>query len=234
MQIVILAWWLGTRLRPITETIPKPMVEVNNKPFLEYQILMLKKYWFKKILMLIGYKGEMIENYFQDGEKYWVKIEYSYEGDELLWTWWAIRNAYSKLEDNFIVINGDTYLDYDYHHMIDLYQKSDLAWYFTVLNNVKYDKSNPNLNNNLRVENGLVKDYIKGINDPKFKYSDSGVYLLHKKILETVVPHQKQSLESDVLMPRIKKWLIGAFEVNALFYDIGTFERLELFKNVIV
>ncbi|HMT27232.1 MAG TPA: sugar phosphate nucleotidyltransferase, partial [Candidatus Absconditabacterales bacterium] len=177
MQIVILAGGLGTRLRPITETIPKPMVEVNNKPFLEYQILMLKKYGFKKILMLIGYKGEMIENYFQDGEKYGVKIEYSYEGDELLGTGGAIRNAYSKLEDNFIVINGDTYLDYDYHHMIDLYQKSDLAGYFTVLNNVKYDKSNPNLNNNLRVENGLVKDYIKGINDPKFKYSDSGVYL---------------------------------------------------------
>ena len=83
MQVVILAGGLGTRLRPITEKVPKPMVEVHNRPFLVYQIELFKKQGFTDFLILAGYLGEKIEAYFGDGSKFGVRIQYSFETNGL-------------------------------------------------------------------------------------------------------------------------------------------------------
>ena len=101
MQCVILAGGLATRLRPITDNIPKSMVLVNNKQFLEYQIELLKNNGLTDIILCIGHKGNLIEDHFGDGNNYNVTINYSFE-ETLLGTGGALRNATKILKDSFI------------------------------------------------------------------------------------------------------------------------------------
>ena len=120
-QAVLLVGGLGTRLRPITESVPKPMVEVEGKPFLEYKIESLKKYGIKKFILCVGYLGHLVEEYFGDGKRFGVDIAYSYERDELLGTAGAVKNAENLVSGDFIVSNGDTFLDIDFQCLIVVY-----------------------------------------------------------------------------------------------------------------
>ena len=126
MQAVILAGGKGTRLSPITDTIPKPMAMVNNRPFLEYMLLMLKRNSFKKILLCVGYLGEKIEAYFGDGNRLGIVIKYSYE-KELLGTAGALKLAENILEEEFLVLYGDSYLDIDYRAFIAFLRSAKLS-----------------------------------------------------------------------------------------------------------
>ena len=146
-----MAGGLATRLRPITEKIPKGLVEIDGKPFLEYQIKLLKKYEIKNIILCVGYKGEMIEEYFGDGENFGVKISYSKESKPL-GTGGAIRKAFNKLRKNFFVMYGDAYLNFDYKDIISFYEKSKGTAVLSIYKNKgKYDSSNVILDNNGKV-----------------------------------------------------------------------------------
>src|SRR3989338_1997571 len=121
MQTVILAGGRGTRLSPITNMIPKPMVTVKDKPFLEYLLLMLKRNSLEKILLCVGYLGEKIEVYFGDGRRLGMEIKYSYE-KEPLGTAGGLKLAENLLEEEFLVLYGDSYLDIDYSAFIYFFQ----------------------------------------------------------------------------------------------------------------
>lgn len=110
MQVVILAGGLATRLRPITETIPKSMVLINNKPFLEYQIRFLKKQVFLILFYVLVIFQKKLKGKLGDGSKFGVSILYSKDGDTLLGTGGAIKKAESFVWDEFFVIYGDSYL----------------------------------------------------------------------------------------------------------------------------
>src|SRR5204863_2595800 len=112
-QTVILAGGLGTRMRPVTETIPKPMIAVCSKPFLEHQLELLRRNGIDRVLLLVSYLGEQIEQYFRQGDSLKMKIDYSYESSPL-GTGGALKNASEKLEEKFLLLNGDTFLDVDY------------------------------------------------------------------------------------------------------------------------
>src|SRR3989338_4163835 len=109
MQAVVLCGGLGTRLRPLTEKVPKPMVELNGKPFLEHLVLFLKKQGFSEFLFLSSYHHEKIESHFGNGKKFGVNIAYSVE-EKLLGTGGALLNAEQKLGEEFLLVNGDTFL----------------------------------------------------------------------------------------------------------------------------
>jgi len=123
MKALILAGGLGERLRPHTEKIPKPLIEIGGKPILEWQITWLKRFGIKKFVLAVGYLGEKIEEYFKDGKNFDVHIEYSYEHKKL-GTGGAIKNAkkFLESENGFFVINGDVITDLD---PIKLIQKLD-------------------------------------------------------------------------------------------------------------
>ncbi len=114
MQTVILVGGLATRLRPLTETLPKAMLPVCGRPFLEYQIDLLRKSGMTKILLCVGYRGEEIEKHFGDGSRFGVRLSYSWEREMLLGTGGALRNAAPQLEDEFLVLYGDSFLMLDY------------------------------------------------------------------------------------------------------------------------
>lgn len=226
MQVVILAWGLWTRLRPITETIPKPMVEVDGRPYLEHQINMIKNYGFTQFLLLVGYLWNQIEEYFGNGEKFWISIEYNYE-KELLGTGGALKLAEEKLEEKFLLIYGDSYLDYDYHKLI----KFGEEWWYTLTLTAYDNQEDTNVLNNLEVRNGKVLQYKKWIKDSSLNLVEAGVLYVRKSILNELPKNTIISLEEGVFPALIEKGALWAYSVTTRFYDIGTFERLEVFKD---
>jgi NDP-sugar pyrophosphorylase family protein len=117
-QAVILAGGLGTRLRPLTNTVPKCMALVAGKPFLYYVLSALRNNGIKEILACIGYLGESVTDCFGDGSSLGISLSYSQERDSLLGTGGALKLAESSLEEHFLVVNGDTYLDFVYDSLV--------------------------------------------------------------------------------------------------------------------
>src|SRR3989304_3798957 len=113
MKAVILAGGEGTRLREIIKDVPKPMAPVGGRPFLEYLILQLARWDFRKIILSIGYRGSIIKSYFGNGEQCGVNIKYSEEYEPLGFGG-ALRKAAQMIEDEqFIAMNGDSFFDID-------------------------------------------------------------------------------------------------------------------------
>ena len=109
MQAVILAGGLGARLRPLTDKIPKTMVQVHGRPFLEYEVELLKSRGVDELVLCVGYLGEQIERHFGEGRWFGVRIRYSYDGETPLGPIGALKKAEAMLEDKFFVTYGDAY-----------------------------------------------------------------------------------------------------------------------------
>ena len=143
IPVAILAGGLATRLRPITEKIPKSLVPVAGKPFLAHQLELLKSRGIRRAVLCVGYLGEMIRRDFGDGEKYGVKLDYSLDGEKLLGTGGAIKRALPLLGEDFFALYGDSYLPVDYAPIAEFFQRSGKPGCMTVYRNEgKYDTSN--------------------------------------------------------------------------------------------
>jgi len=156
MQAVILAGGKGTRLRPLTYRMPKSIVPINGKPFLQYQLELIKSYGINEVLLLVSYLGEQIERYFNNGSKFGLSIEYSYE-ESPLGTGGALKNAEDKLKKEFLLLNGDTFLPIDYRKLISYFHQYNKIGVITVYNNSKKIASN-----NIAIgKSNLIIDYNK-------------------------------------------------------------------------
>src|SRR4029077_17876732 len=114
LPVAILAGGLATRLRPITEKIPKLLVEIAGEPFFSHQIRLLKKAGLTHLVLCVGHLGEMIVDRYGDGTKFGIRIDYSFDGPKLLGTGGALIQALPKLGESFYVLYGDSYLPVDY------------------------------------------------------------------------------------------------------------------------
>jgi len=227
MQAVILAGGLGTRLRPITEEIPKAMTPVHGKPFLEHQLNLLKRHGISDIVLCVGYLGERIKEYFGDGRKLGVKIRYSEETGGLLGTAGAIKNAQDFLEEVVFVTYGDAYLILDYREVMRYFKKSNKLGLMVVYKNLdKYDRSN------VVVEENMVKIYSKKRRAPNMIYIDFGVSVLRKKALD-LIPKGKVTDLEELYRELIGRKELLAFETDQRFYEIGSAEGLEEFEGLI-
>lgn len=227
MQIVILCGGLATRLRPLTEKIAKSMIEIEGKPFLEHQLELLKKNGISDMIFCIGYKGEQIENYFGDGKRFGVKIRYSREKEKLLGTGGALKKAEKLLDEVFLVINGDSYLPFDFKAAIDYFNKFNKLGLMVVYKNQdRYEKSN------IVVKNNLIKQYNKENPIKEMEYIDYGVSIFRKKALE-LLPENTHSDLSQIYLSLIEKNQLLAFESKIRFYETGSFKGLEEFRRYI-
>lgn len=231
MQVVVLLGGLGTRLREVTLDTPKPMIDINGYPFFYYQMELMKWYGFRKFLFLVGYKGSIVEDYFGDGEKFGVKIEYSYDGDKLLGTGGAVRNALEFLEEDFLIIYGDSYMDINYEEVIynynvlkDTENKKGLMTVFK--NNNSFDKSNVVYKNNSL----LCYDKMNITSD--MHYIDYGVSVLDRSVIEAVPKGQTVDL-AGVFTSLVKNKEMAGVEVRNRFYEIGTPSSLKEFRKYI-
>jgi NDP-sugar pyrophosphorylase family protein len=153
MQAVILAGGLGTRLGDITKAVPKPMVPIAGKPYLEHQIRLLAEQGIRDVVLLVGYLGRQIEDHFGDGAAWKVRIRYSREQTPL-GTGGALREAGPLLADAFLLIYGDSYLPIDYAAVLRTLQASDARGAVVAYDNRLGDTS---VRNNLALShNGRV------------------------------------------------------------------------------
>src|SRR4249920_371008 len=119
LTIAILAGGLATRLRPVTETIPKALIEVAGEPFLAHQLRLLRRNGFDHVVLCVGYLGEQIRDFAGDGSSFGLRVEYVFDGPKLLGTAGALRRALPQLGDAFAVTYGDSYLPVDYRGAIE-------------------------------------------------------------------------------------------------------------------
>ena len=225
MQAVILCGGRGTRLKPLTDEIPKVMVDINGIPFLERLILLLKENGVDRILLCTGYLADRISTHLKDGSRLGVEISYSHE-ESPLDTGGALRNALNLLEDEFFVLNGDTYYPLDYEEMLSEFRAAK-----TKAMVAAYDNSEKIAGNNLRVEANIVTEYNKDSPD-KMTHVDGGVIAMRKTIVEAL-PGGKLSLERAVYPVLISQRQLGAYTYPQRFYDMGTMENLELIRGVL-
>ena len=220
--VVILAGGLATRLRPITDSMPKAMVPVNGKPFIDYQLCYLKKQGIEKVVLCLGYLGYLIEDYVGAGEKYGLNIQYSYDGDQYLGTGGAIIKALNLLGENFFILYGDTFLPINFKLAQDAFESSNLQVLMTVFkNNNQLDKSNVKF-----ITNGLI-EYNKNNPGLDMNYIDYGLSLAASKVFENFSAYQPIDL-SDIYFNLSHNHEIMGFEVIKPFYEIGTIKGLEL------
>jgi NDP-sugar pyrophosphorylase family protein len=226
MKIAILAGGLGTRLGSLTKDTPKSMVRICGRPFLEYQLELLKRHNLKETVLCVGYLRDKIESHFGNGSRFGVRIEYS-EEEKPLGTAGALRNAENLLGDDFLVLNGDSYLAIDYGEVIERYKLGNKLGLMVVYrNNNKYDKSN------VMIANELVTNYDRSGRIEDMSYIDYGLSVLNKKALK-FVPQGKFSQLDEVYGELIKRGELIAFETQVRFYEVGSVRGLEDFTRIV-
>jgi len=225
VQTVILAGGKGTRLRPHTNDLPKPMVPINGKPFLHHLINYLRSFSLNNILLLVGYKAEIIENYFKDGAKMDCSVKYSRE-EKLLGTGGALKKAEDLIEDEFLLINGDTYLPVDYSDLIANFHRNQTLSTITVYHDEDH-------RNNIDVDEfKLVTIYDK--KNPKgLRFVDAGAIAFKKQALSFIPENRQCSLEEEIFSKFIQMGEMKAFITQNKFYDMGSIEGLKSIEGIL-
>lgn len=217
MQIVILAGGKATRLYPLTKKIPKSLVEICGKPFLTHQIELLRKNKITDILLCVGIFSDQIMNYYGNGKDFGVSIRYSIENpNNLLGTGGALKKAEKFLDNEFMVMYGDSYLPIDFTSIISAFHKSKKIGLMTVFRNQdQFDKSN------VDVKNELVIRYDKTGENNELQYIDYGLLVLKKELL-TITPDDKFTDLENLIKSLVEKKELSSFIVTERFYEIGS------------
>lgn len=227
MQAVILAGGLGTRLRPITNSIPKVMVLVNGKPFLQHQMEYLKRFGLNNFLIFAAYLGEKIQDYFGDGTRYGLNIEYSFE-KEPMGTAGALKNAERKLEDTFLLLNGDTLMPIDYESLIRYFSSRKATGLMVAYSNLDRSfRNNATIDSTNTVTNYSKKD-LSGMT-----HVDAGVYMFRREVTNLIPANRGCSLEQEIFPLLIARRELIAYPSDQRFYDMGSFEGLDVLKEVL-
>ncbi|HEY1783626.1 MAG TPA: nucleotidyltransferase family protein [Roseiarcus sp.] len=221
LPVAILAGGLATRLRPITEKIPKSLVEVAGKPFIVRQLDYLRRQKVREVVLCVGHLGDMIEAVVGDGSRFGLAVLYSMDGCTPLGTGGALRRASGLLGEAFFVLYGDSYLPVDFSVIEAEFRALNPPALMTVLyNEDRWDKSN------VLFVDGKLLEYNKVVPRPDFAFIDYGLTIVTREILESypanepfdlAAPYQKLSLEGRLY----------GYQVFERFYEIGSPEGLK-------
>lgn len=216
LPVAILAGGLATRLRPITEKIPKALVEVAGRPFIAWQLEQLRAEGVNEVVLCTGYLGEMIEEVIGDGRSFGLKVSYSHDGETLLGTGGALKKASPMLGQAFFVLYGDSYLPISFQDVERTYVESGKSGLMTVLaNQNQWDKSN------VLFENGQLREYNKRAPRPEMHHIDYGLGVLKTSCLESYVEDQPWDL-ADLYHALSLEGDLQGYEVYNRFYEIGS------------
>jgi NDP-sugar pyrophosphorylase family protein len=213
--VAILAGGLATRMRPVTERIPKALIEVAGQPFVEHQLRLLQRERVRKVVLCVGYLGEMIEAVIGDGSRFGLSVSYSFDGERLLGTGGALRRALPLLGQHFFVLYGDSYLDIEYAPVQATYHDSGLPALMTVFRNEgRWDTSN------VLFDGSRVVRYDKRRPTPDMKFIDYGLGVLSSDLFD-VAKDEVFDL-SDLYADLAGEGRLAGFEETQRFYEIGT------------
>lgn len=224
-QAVILAGGIGTRLRPLTYSTPKPMVLVNNRPYLEYLIGLLKQNGISEVVLLLGYLHEKIHNHFGDGSNFGINIKYSI-GDVSFETGKRIKDAEHLIQEHFLLMYCDNYWPLDLERLMEFHNKNQTSATVTVYTN----KDNITRNNIYVNEKGYVVKYDKSRKDKNLNGVEIGFFIIDKEVLG-LMPDNNFSFEKEILPQLIEKRQLSGYLTDHRYHSIGSPERLLLMEK---
>jgi len=223
--VAILCGGMATRLKPISDTIPKALVEVCGRPFIHYQLEEVRRQQISHVVLCVGHKGEMIEEAVGDGRSFGLHVQYSYDGDVALGTGGALVKGMQFLGQDFFVLYGDAYLQVDYQKAYRTFIDSGKKGLMTVFHNSgRWDTSN------VWFENQQIRAYSKTDKTPYMRYIDYGLGVLQTAALQAASESQAFDL-AVVYEQLVREQELAAFEVSERFYEIGSHHGLEEFRT---
>ena len=222
LPVAILAGGLATRLRPLTETIPKSLVEVAGEPFLAHQLRLLRAAGITRAVICAGYLAEQIEAFAGDGRRFDMEIAYSLDGPTLLGTGGALRQALPFLPgEHFLTVYGDSYLPCDYAAVARTFLESGKRGLMTVFHNRgQWDTSN------VEFRDGELVRYDKKDRTPAMQYIDYGLGGFHKSVFEAIPENTPRDLAS-IYQELLAAGDLAGVEVKQRFYEIGSFAGIQ-------
>ena len=216
IPVAILAGGLATRLRPITEKIPKSLVPVADKPFLTHQLELLHARGIRHAVLCLGHLGEMIQRDFGDGGAYGIRLDYSFDGPKLLGTGGALKRALPLLGPEFFVLYGDSYLPVEYRPIAEFFQRSGKLGCMTVYRNEgRYDTSN------VVFRDHEIAVYDKTKRRPEMQHIDYGLSLFKASVFESYPASQPFDL-AEVMGKLVREKQLAGYEIRERFYEIGS------------
>lgn len=221
LPVALLAGGLATRLRPITEKIPKLLVEVAGEPFFSHQLRLLKRAGLTRVVLCVGHLGEKIVERYGDGSAWGMQLDYSFDGERLLGTGGALIRALPKLGDAFYVLYGDSYLPIDYAAVGRAFLESGKLGLMTVFENRGlYDTSN------VWFADGQIRVYDKKLRLPEMHHIDYGLGLLRAAALADYPRDEVVDLAA-VYGRLVAESELAGYEIAQRFYEIGSHEGLK-------
>jgi NDP-sugar pyrophosphorylase family protein len=218
--VAILAGGLATRLKPITATIPKALVEVAGKPFIVHQLALLRQHGIQRVVLCIAHLAEQVEAALGDGRAYGIEIAYAHDGGKLLGTGGALRKALPLLGDTFLVLYGDSYLTCNYTDIARTFKASGRLGLMTVFENEgQYDASN------VEYRDGRILRYDK-INTAGMSHIDYGLGGFRAEAFAGYPADAKLDLVT-VYQDLLARDEVAGYEVKERFYEIGSPAGLE-------
>jgi MurNAc alpha-1-phosphate uridylyltransferase len=216
--VCILAGGLGTRLGSATRNVPKPLLEVAGRPFVFWQLELLRRHGAQRAVLCVGYLGEQIEAAVGDGAGLGLEVEFAYDPPDLAGTAGAVRAVLDRLGEEFLVLYGDTYLRIDYRAVQRAHEASGLPALMTVLHNRgRWDTSN------VLFDGARVLRYDKRAPGPEMEWIDYGLGALTPAALAAAPDADDLS---DVYRVLAERGRLAGFEATERFYEIGTPDSL--------
>lgn len=214
--VAVLAGGLARRMRPLTESRPKALLEVAGEPFIAHQLRLLRREGAAEVVLCLGYLGEQVEAFVGDGGRYGLAVRYSREGERLLGTGGALRRALPLLGSPFVVLYGDSYLDFAFAPVLEAFRASGLDGLMTVYRNEgAWDASN------VVFEAGRILFYSKKVKRPDMRHIDYGLGILKAEVLRRYPADQPFDL-ADVYASLVETERLAGYEVTQRFYEIGS------------
>jgi MurNAc alpha-1-phosphate uridylyltransferase len=219
--VAILAGGKATRLRPMTETIPKALVEIHGRPFIAWQLDWLRDQGAARVIVCAGYRGDQIRDVVGDGSAWGLQVEWLFDGPVLLGTAGALKRAVPRLGGPFFVLYGDSYLPIPWRPVQEAFDASGKLALMTVFrNDGQFDRSN------VEFADGRILRYDKQTITPRMRHIDYGLGLFAPAAFDTVPDGQPADL-AVLYGELLARHELAACEVHERFYEIGSFEGIE-------
>jgi N-acetyl-alpha-D-muramate 1-phosphate uridylyltransferase len=221
LPVAILCGGMGTRLYPLTQDMPKSLVEVGGEPFLFHQLRLLRSAGTEKIVLCAGHHGELLRDYVGDGKCFGMSVNYSFDGPVLLGTAGAVRRALPLLGDEFLVVYGDSYLPCDYESVVHHLHVSGKQAVMTVFrNDGQWDTSNVELS-----DCGDIVTYDKKKQNPRMHHIDYGLGAFRAEAFHRVPATEVFDL-AELYRQLLTDGELSACPIEQRFYEVGSFDGI--------
>jgi N-acetyl-alpha-D-muramate 1-phosphate uridylyltransferase len=217
LPVAILAGGLATRLRPLTERIPKILIDIAGEPFAHHQLRLLARSGIRRAVYCLGYLGEQVVDAIGDGSQFGLQVSYVFDGEQLMGTGGALVGALPELGERFFVLYGDSYLDIDYQAVAAAHTASAQPALMTVYANAgRWDTSN------VEFADGRIIRYSKKHRNARMRYIDYGLGVIHRSVFDRSPRHVASDL-ATIYEDLANSSKLAGFEAFRRFYEIGSF-----------